>query len=227
MKNHKRKIASTLLVVFILPFFIGCAQVVENELAKDDISTYKSIAEKYKGIRDKTLNVHRTLNEVAKSDNVTRYSGLTQDQIDTYLVAIGYQEGEITVELVEEVLAANQQIAMGSTMEQALDDSGISESAKQQILQITAGDLLDVNDPVDMAEFSALVEHEQEAVVLANEYMIDYIDDVGFARLDPDDGAFVGGMVGLIVGTILCNAVCGIAGFFLGGWLGMGGQKDN
>ncbi|MEZ4793803.1 MAG: hypothetical protein R2783_10160 [Gelidibacter sp.] len=214
IKETKRTIAIFLTYVFFIPTIVSCSS---DKPSNDEVnSSYNEIAKKYEGIAMKMANIQDNLNNYSLNSFQNRSINgveLTQESIDEYAVLAGYEEGFVTLSLVEEIIDKNEDLIEFGYM-QVLEDLNLGNFTKLKISEIIEGGWIE--DLQESPEYENLNGGEKEVLALANTYAkeISMMPTSEQARFW--DG-FTSGVVGAVVGLAVFSSGIGVvAGFFIG-----------
>lgn len=217
IKKFKSIIAYTLIVVFLLPTMYSCtADKLTNEFQEN--ASYEQISKKYEGAAKKMADALKSVdkefqNNISQQRSVNGIE-ITQSLVDQYAVAAGYQEGEISVALVEEVMDKNEDLIANGYM-QVLDDYNLSGFTKLKIQEILNGESW-ISDLQNSPNYANLATNEKEILTFINTVAKES------SNFTPTEQArFWDGFTSFGVGAIAGGLLFGPIGMFFGGFIGM------
>ncbi|NRR93143.1 hypothetical protein HSX10_16320 [Winogradskyella undariae] len=215
IKKFKSKIAYALTIVFLFPTMYSCTtDKLTNEFEEN--ATYDQIAQKYEGSAKQIADAIRLVNsELQNSFQEKQINGveITQELVDQYAVAAGYDKGEFTVALVEEVMDKNEDLITYGYM-QVLDDYNLTGFTKLKIQEILDGQAW-ISDLQNSPNYANLATNEKE--------MLTFINTVAkeSSSFTPTEKArFWDGFTSFGVGAIAGGVLFGPLGMFFGGLIG-------
>ncbi|QRM89581.1 hypothetical protein FG167_10175 [Lacinutrix sp. WUR7] len=214
IKETKKLIAILLIYTFLMPTFYSCSKVNMDEGSSINNSLYRKEAKKI--INEVDLvekNLHSTINSRLTSD-----FEITQELIDEQLVLLGYQEGEISVEMVNEIIT-KYGVSTTDGIDQLLADYNLTEFTKSSLKSISEGNWIE--NIIDHVDYNNLEINEKEMLSFINSYGQE-LDYQGHGRYS--FWGLFGAIAGMLVGGLLCS-LCIIVGGVLGGVLGSTGGK--
>jgi|GEM_PF-6863144 len=207
-------VAIFLTYVFFIPIIVSCSN--EQQSISEENSSYNKIAKKYEGIAMKMANLQDKINNYAVSSFQNRSINgieLTQESIDEYAVLAGYEEGFITLSMVEEIMDKNEDLIEFGYM-YVLEDLNLENFTKLKISEIIEGGW--IADLQESPEYENLNGIEKEVLVLANTYAKE-ISMMPTSEQGRFWDGFTSGIVGAIVGGfVFSNPLGMVAGFFIG-----------
>ncbi len=214
IKETKRLIAILLTYAFLMPTFYSCSRVSIDDGTSLNNSQYRKEAKKIiAGIDLVEQNLWSNSNSRLVKD-----FEITQELIDEQAVLLGYQEGEVSVEMINEIIE-KYNISTSVGMDQFLADYNLTEFTKSSLKSISEGNWIENIE--NQIEYINLEIDEKEMLSLINAYGQE-LDYQGAGKYS--FWGLFGAIAGMIVGGLLCS-LCIIAGGILGGLLGSSGGK--
>lgn len=133
-----------------------------------------------------------------------------QATIDYYAGLLGYATGEITEEMVNEIIEKFD-LAQTEGLETLLEQYGLEQFVKDMIVQISNGNTID--DLSLIPDYLLLNQNEKDLIALAN--------SITQSEINSGRACELGGGTGALIGGLLCGA-CIVVGAVLFGSLGCG-----
>lgn len=184
MKNYKEKkiklISYFFMIVFFIPTIISCSHVESI----NDTSSYDELALKYKGINSKIKDDVNKLSIAVKDLKRKTGSTITQDLVDQYSRDFGYKSGEVSVEMVNNILNLHKELEENG-IENVINSKDLSDFAKQNLIDISRGIVL--TDLQNNPDFISLTDFEKEVIVADNVYLKESLMNKSYeAKMAPD-----------------------------------------
>jgi len=206
-----KKVYGVLLLVFCTVIFNSCTN--DTNVREDE-----HLRKQARFILDGKKAIEEELTK--KTNTILDLENLTQQQLDHYLVILGYNPGDMTVPQVLNLIAeANYILEIGiNNYLQYLDYQPFT---KEMILELASGNI--VNDFNVYPEFHLLPVNEQDFLKLCNYILQENIGEQKSWIECPSNtcGAALGFALGGI-GVATCGPVCGGVGFVIGFIIGTG-----
>lgn len=213
-------ISYTLKLAFFFFLVLSCSSPVKEEIKT---VSYLELASKYENIEYQTTKAQELFSRLNESKmKSSQEFEITQGLVDQYAIELGYNAGDFTVENVNTVIQSHSEL-LNSNFQEIINNVDLSDYAKEKIIEISEGKIL--NNLDDVPEFVELSVKEKEIIVLGNEYLKDISANGNMAR--GTWGFFESGLTGAVVGGIICGGPVGmIAGWFIGGWIHGAAKQD-
>lgn len=199
--------------ILLFPSLYSCTK--ENNLPSIEKTAQLDI----KYFTQETIKKTILFEEILNSSRNPLPLNLTQELVDDYLVALGYQAGEITVLQVQELID-KLGIATVEGIQNLLEQYNLDEFTVNSINAIANGN--PITDLNSIPDYLLLNQNQRELIQLANSITIAEIQDgrscAGWGGL--------GAVLGVLIGGVVCGP-CIIVGGILGGSIGCqaGGGK--
>jgi hypothetical protein len=208
MKKFKQSIACLLTIIFMSPLIVSCS----NQESEIQSVTYSQLAEKYKGIHSKIKVDVVKLNEIV-SKRKSSTTNVTQEIVDSYAAELGYNNGEVSVDLVNNILNLNQEIQNTSIVE-VINSKNISPFAKQSLISISQGNVLvDLDSEEDFINLSS---PEKEMIVMDNIYLQESLAIDGYSKTMSPDGDMAWVVLSGLAGYLFAGPPGLVAGVLFG-----------
>jgi hypothetical protein len=208
MKKFKQSIACLLTIIFMSPLIVSCS----NQESENQSVTYSQLAEKYKGIHSKIKVDVVKLNEIV-SKRKSSTTNVTQEIVDSYAAELGYNNGEVSVHLVNNILNLNQEIQNTSIVE-VINSKNISLFAKQSLISISQGNVLvDLDSEEDFINLSS---PEKEMIVMDNIYLQESLAIDGYSKTMSPDGVMAWVVLSGLAGYLYAGPPGLVAGVLFG-----------
>ncbi|WP_299128873.1 hypothetical protein [uncultured Winogradskyella sp.] len=211
IKETKRLVAIFLTVIFMMPTMYSCSK--GNNL--QDVN-YSSRIDGQKIIEGINLAKKSSASIVSKNNSDIT---ITQDIVDEYLIQLGFNEGDVSVETLNEVIAKHSE---NKSYDELMEEYNISDISKIALQNIKEGNTYENLD--DYEGYIDLEDNEKEIIAMSNSFMKSYNDSQKSSNHTKQEAT--GALVGLLIGGAICGVLCAIGGAILGAIIG-GGSKSN
>lgn len=166
----------------------------------------------------KAVSLFVEINHNLKLRNEFSKSGLTQDMIDEYLVKAGMERGSVTLETVNSIVYQISE-KEGLTFEEKINTLNFSSLVKSKLIEIKETGYIE--QLLIQDDFQKLTFNEKEIILNANELVGEFskVANDGAASVPcPGEGCTaILVLTGASVGMAVCNAPCA----FIGGVVGL------
>jgi hypothetical protein len=164
------------------------------------------------------------LNKQMISKNLTDSITITQQMIDDYARPLGFQNGDVTIDMFNKVLDDHSDL-INNGLSYVIQSKPFDEFTKQKAIELINTQTAMIDAELYTNEFDNLPNIEKEQLIFINSLIEDYNTDIN--SKNNNDGfwdGFTSGMVGALAFAGGCALAtggtgapgCAVAGFFIG-----------
>jgi hypothetical protein len=206
MKNFSKYLSIPLAVFYL---FISVVSCYTSEIINENTELRNQAESR----AQKTINFYQNFKKTISKNTDYQRNGLTQALLDSYLVDAGFNEGDVTVENVNEIIS---KISESKTFNQKIRETNFSAFAKNKLIEMK--DMGVIENLHLMPEFQTLTLHEKEALLNSNELLRVYNVQEPTTNVPCPSEACTGTLIllGAGIGGAICGPICALAGGVVG-----------
>lgn len=206
MKNFSKYLSIPLALFYL---FINVVSCNSSEIVNENVEL-KNQAE---SSAQRTLNFYQNFKKTISKNASYQRNGLTQELLDSYLVEAGFNEGDVTVETVNEIVS---KISESKTFNQKINETNFTVFAKNKLIQMKETGVIE--NLHLLPEFQTLALHEKEALLNSNELLRVYNVQEPSTNVPCPSEACTGTLIllGAGIGGAICGPICALAGGVVG-----------
>lgn len=230
LKKIKSTLASFLTIILLAPMVLSsCSGDAEN-IANDDGNTaeYKKIEVKYDYQIDEMKRDYKSLKlkvekQMLSKNSLTDSIYITQQTLDDYARPLGFQNGDVTVDMFHTVLDDHSEL-INNGLNYVINNKPLDNFTKQKAIEMISSQA-ELNDSeLYTVEFDNLPDIEKEQLIFINSLVEDYNAATNSNSNDGFWDGFTSGSIGALAFAGACAIAtggtgapgCFIAGFFIG-----------
>jgi hypothetical protein len=206
MKNFSKYLSIPLAVFYLFISVVSCN-------TSEIINENTELRNQAESRAQKTINFYQNFKKTISKNTDYQRNGLTQALLDSYLVDAGFNEGDVTVENVNEIIS---KISESKTFNQKIRETNFSAFAKNKLIEMK--DMGVIENLHLMPEFQTLTLHEKEALLNSNELLRVYNVQEPTTNVPCPSEACTGTLIllGAGIGGAICGPICALAGGVVG-----------
>lgn len=206
MKNFSKYFSIPLAFLYL---FISVVSCNSNEITNENVELKNQAESNAK----RSLSFYQNFKKTISKNASYQRNGLTQKLLDTYLVEAGFNEGDVTVENVNEIIS---KISESKTFNQKINETNFTDFTKNHLIEMKESGVIE--NLHLQPEFHTLDLHEKEALLNSNELLRAYSVQEPNTNVPCPSEACTGTLIllGAGIGGAICGPVCALAGGVIG-----------
>lgn len=206
MKNFSKYLSIPLALFYL---FISVVSCNSNDITNDNIELKNQAANN----AQRSFNFYQNFKKSISKNASYQRNGLTQELLDSYLVEAGFNEGDVTVENVNQIIS---KISETKTFNQKISETNFTNFAKNKLIQMKETGVIE--NLHLLPEFQTLTLHEKEALLNSNEMLRAYNVQEPTTNVPCPSEACTGTLIllGAGIGGAICGPICALAGGVVG-----------
>lgn len=206
MKNFSKYLSIPLALFYL---FISVVSCNSSEITNENVELKKQAAANAK----KAINFYQNFKKTISQNASYQRNGLTQEILDNYLVEAGFNEGDVTVETVNEIV---NKISENKTFNQKINETDFTDFTKNHLIEMKETGVIE--DLHLEPEFQTLAYQEKEALLNSNELLRMYTIQEATTNVPCPSEACTGTLLllGAGIGGAICGPICAVVGGVVG-----------